>query len=109
LRERPSPAWLDRQRRARESRHLDILADRIGRGIPARRGRRPARNIARGDYDRLKAILDGVAKPGARRLADPAFPRHLEGRIGRVAAARPARGRRQRARYDAALALAGQG
>lgn len=61
-------------------------------------------NVAREDYDRLKAILHNAARHGPEsqnREGVEDFRAHLLGRIAWVAALHPARGARLRARFDA--------
>jgi hypothetical protein len=61
-------------------------------------------NVAREDYDRLKAILHNAARDGPEsqnREGVEDFRAHLLGRIAWVAALHPARGARLRARFDA--------
>jgi retron-type reverse transcriptase len=60
-------------------------------------------NIARPEFDRLKAILHRCAQPGDGRLADPIFRARLEGKVGWAEAVNPARGAKLRALLDAAL------
>jgi hypothetical protein len=61
-------------------------------------------NVAREDYDRLKAILHNAARDGPaahNRDGVEDFRAHLLGRIAWVAALHPERGARLRARFDA--------
>jgi hypothetical protein len=61
-------------------------------------------NVAREDYDRLKAILHNAAHHGPasqNREGVADFRAHLLGRIAWVAALHPDRGARLRARFDA--------
>jgi len=61
-------------------------------------------NVAREDYDRLKAILHNAARHGPEsqnRAGVPDFRAHLLGRIAWVASLNPERGARLRARFDA--------
>ena len=58
-------------------------------------------NVARADYDRLKATLHACAKPDDTRLADPAFRARLSGQIAWVEALNPAKGARLRDRFAA--------
>jgi hypothetical protein len=61
-------------------------------------------NVARDDYDRLKAILHNAARDGAasqNRDHVTDFRAHLLGRIAWVAHLNPARGAKLRARLDA--------
>jgi hypothetical protein len=61
-------------------------------------------NVARDEYDRLKAILHNAARDGAQsqnRDHHADFRAHLQGRIAWVAALNPARGAKLRARFDA--------
>jgi hypothetical protein len=54
-------------------------------------------NVARDDYDRLRAVLHDAARSGpaaANRAGHPDFHAHLLGRIAWVAATNPARGER---------------
>ena len=53
-------------------------------------------NIARPEYDRLKATLHHLANPADPRRADPAFLSSLHGRIGWVEQVNPHRGARLR-------------
>ncbi len=60
-------------------------------------------NIARGDYDELKAILHNAARDGAaaqNRSGVADFEAHLRGRIAWVSALHPARGEALRRRFD---------
>jgi hypothetical protein len=60
-------------------------------------------NIARDEYDRLKATLHNCVCQGPasqNRDARPEFRAHLEGRVGFVESVNPARGRRLRALFD---------
>jgi hypothetical protein len=60
-------------------------------------------NLARGEYDRLKAILHDAERNGpavANRAGHPAFRQHLQGRIAWLASLHPARGARLRERFD---------
>ncbi|MCA9558444.1 MAG: RNA-directed DNA polymerase, partial [Myxococcales bacterium] len=57
-------------------------------------------NVARADFDRLKAVLTNCARHGAasqNRDAHPAWQAHLEGRVAWVASVHPERGARLRA------------
>jgi hypothetical protein len=61
-------------------------------------------NVARHEYDRLKAVIHDAARNGpehANRDELPEFRAHLQGRIAWVAQLNPARGRRLQARFDA--------
>src|SRR3954447_16309585 len=62
-------------------------------------------NVAREEYDRLKAILHNAARDGdpqrQNREHHPDFRAHLEGRVAWVAALHPRRGARLRARLAA--------
>ncbi|WP_347312572.1 reverse transcriptase family protein [Defluviimonas sp. SAOS-178_SWC] len=58
-------------------------------------------NLARADYDRLKAVIHHLGRPGDPRRDDPAFLAHLSGRIGWVEQVNPARGLKLRAHFDA--------
>jgi hypothetical protein len=61
-------------------------------------------NVARHEYDRLKAVLHDAVRNGpvhANRSGVPDFRAHLQGRIAWVAQLHPARGRRLQARFDA--------
>ena len=61
-------------------------------------------NVARREYDRLRAVLHDAARRGpaaADREGHADFRAHLEGRISWVAAANPARGPKLRAALDA--------
>jgi hypothetical protein len=61
-------------------------------------------NVARHEYDRLKAVLHDAARNGpahANRGGVADFRAHLQGRIAWVAQLHPARGRRLQARFDA--------
>jgi RNA-directed DNA polymerase len=63
-----------------------------------------APNVARDEYDRLKAILHNSARDGPERQNrdhHSDFRAHLQGRIAWVAALNPARGAKLRARFDA--------
>jgi RNA-directed DNA polymerase len=57
-------------------------------------------NIARADYDRLKATIHRLGQPGDPRRNDPAFLARLSGRIGWVEQVNPTRGLKLRARLD---------
>lgn len=60
-------------------------------------------NVARGEYERLRATLHNAARTGAsaqNRSAHPHFKAHLLGRIAWVEALNPGRGRRLRADFD---------
>ncbi len=60
-------------------------------------------NVARVDYDRLKAILHNCRRNGLdaeNRDGHPDFRAHLEGRVGWVESLNPARGRKLRAMLD---------
>lgn len=59
-----------------------------------------APNVARAEYDRLKAVLHDAARHGpeaANRSGQPEFRAHVLGRIAWIAAVNPARGARLRA------------
>ncbi len=58
-------------------------------------------NVARPDYDRLKATLHHLARPGDPRRADPAFLARLSGRIAWVEQVNPHRGLKLRLAFDA--------
>jgi hypothetical protein len=61
-------------------------------------------NIARADYDRLKAILTNCVRLGPEsqnRAGHDAFGSHLDGRISFVEMVNPERGRRLRELFDA--------
>ncbi|HWH92358.1 MAG TPA: reverse transcriptase family protein [Baekduia sp.] len=61
-------------------------------------------NVARDEYDRLRAILHNAARHGPdsqNRAHVPDFRAHLLGRVAWVAALNPARGAKLRARFDA--------
>jgi hypothetical protein len=62
-------------------------------------------NVARDEYDRLKAILHNAARDDdperQNRDHHPDFRAHLLGRVAWVAALNPARGAKLRARFDA--------
>jgi len=61
-------------------------------------------NLARPDFDRLKAVLHDCVINGpaaANRLHHPGFREHLLGRISWVTALNPARGSRLRTAFDA--------
>jgi RNA-directed DNA polymerase len=61
-------------------------------------------NVARAEYDRLRAVLHDAARRGpvaADREGHADFRAHLEGRISWVTAANPARGPKLRAALDA--------
>ena len=61
-------------------------------------------NLARPEFDRLKAILHDCRVNGpdaANRRRHPAFRDHLLGRISWVTALNPGRGDRLRAGFDA--------
>jgi hypothetical protein len=61
-------------------------------------------NVARRDYDRLKAILHDAARNGpahANRGGEPEFRAQVQGHIAWVAQLHPERGRRLQARFDA--------
>ena len=61
-------------------------------------------NVARAEYDLLKAILHDAARYGpaaANRAGHPQFRAHLLGRIAWVEQLNPARGRRLRERFEA--------
>jgi RNA-directed DNA polymerase len=61
-------------------------------------------NVARDEYDRLKAILHNAARHGPdsqNRDHVPDFRAHLLGRIAWVASLHPSRGAKLRARFDA--------
>ncbi|MBL4810892.1 MAG: RNA-directed DNA polymerase [Rhodobacteraceae bacterium] len=60
-------------------------------------------NIARGQYDRLKAVVHACGKPDDSRLADPVFRGRLEGQIGWVASLNRARGAKLQALFNTAL------
>jgi hypothetical protein len=60
-------------------------------------------NLARDDYDRLKAILTNCVRQGPQaqnREAHPDFRAHLAGRVGWVASVNPARGAKLRQLLD---------
>ncbi len=60
-------------------------------------------NIARVDFDRLKATLHNCIRQGPQtqnRMAHPRFRAHLEGRIGWVESVNPLKGRRLRTIFD---------
>ena len=60
-------------------------------------------NLARLEYDRLKAILHNAARhgPAVENRADlPEFEAHLRGRIAWVSALNAARGEKLRRRFD---------
>jgi len=60
-------------------------------------------NIARGDFDRLKAILHNCVTrgpAGQNREGVPTFHAHLAGRIAHVESINPARGRKLRAVFE---------
>jgi hypothetical protein len=59
-------------------------------------------NLARPEYDRLKAILHDAERHGpeaANRAGHPAFREHLQGRIAWLESLHPARGARLRERF----------
>ena len=59
-------------------------------------------NVARPEYDRLKAILHNAARRGPareNRAAVPDFRAHLLGRIAWMESLNPARGRKLRAQF----------
>jgi RNA-directed DNA polymerase len=61
-------------------------------------------NVARVDFDRLKAILTNCVRQGPEsqnRDAHPSFRAHLEGRVGFVESINPVKGRRLRAILEA--------
>jgi len=61
-------------------------------------------NVARRDYDELRAILHNAARHGAvsqNRSGVADFSAHLRGRISWVASLNPARGEKLRRRFDA--------
>jgi hypothetical protein len=61
-------------------------------------------NLARDEYDRLKAILHDAERHGlaaANRAGHPAFTEHLRGRIAWLESLNPARGGRLRTRFEA--------
>lgn len=61
-------------------------------------------NVARADYDALKATLHNCARHGAasqNRNSHPAFREHLTGRVAWVASVNPSRGARLRALLNA--------
>ena len=61
-------------------------------------------NVARTEYDRLKAVLHDARRNGpaaANRAGHPEFRAHLLGRIAWVSSVSPRRGRRLRERFDA--------
>lgn len=60
-------------------------------------------NMARDQYDRLKAVVHTCGKPGDSRLADPVFRARLEGQIGWVTSLNRARGDKLQAMLDGAL------
>jgi RNA-directed DNA polymerase len=60
-------------------------------------------NLARPEYDRLKAILHDAQRNGpaaANRAGHPAFRAHLQGRIAWLESLHPDRGARMRERFD---------
>ena len=60
-------------------------------------------NVARAEYDELKAILHNAVREGAaaqNRAEAADFEAHLRGRISRVASLNPSRGDRLRRRFD---------
>jgi len=60
-------------------------------------------NVARADFDRLKAILTNCARlgpEGQNRTDHPSFKSHLEGRIGFFESINPLRGQRLRDIFD---------
>jgi RNA-directed DNA polymerase len=60
-------------------------------------------NVARGEYDRLAALLHNAARrgPAGENRADvPDFEAHLRGRIAWLSAINPARGDRLRRRFE---------
>jgi RNA-directed DNA polymerase len=60
-------------------------------------------NLARSEYDRLKAIVHDAVRHGpeaANRAGHPAFREHLGGRIAWLESLHPARGARLRARFE---------
>jgi hypothetical protein len=60
-------------------------------------------NVARPDYDRLRAILHDAARRGpaaANRAGVPDFRAHLLGRIAWVESLNPDRGAKLRRRFD---------
>jgi hypothetical protein len=60
-------------------------------------------NVARADFDRLKAILTNCVRFGAEgqnRDAHPHFRSHLEGRIAFIESINPARAKRLRNIFD---------
>jgi RNA-directed DNA polymerase len=60
-------------------------------------------NLARSEYDRLKAIVHDAVRNGpaaANRAGHPAFREHLGGRIAWLESLHPARGARLRARFE---------
>ena len=60
-------------------------------------------NVARGEYDRLKAILHNCAVrgPGAQNRAGvPDLRAHLRGRVAWVESVNPARGAKLRERFE---------
>lgn len=60
-------------------------------------------NIARADFDRLKAVLTNCIRLGPEsqnRESHPRFRLHLEGRVGFVESINPARGQHLRALFD---------
>lgn len=75
--------------------HLDpASADHAWRG---------RRNVSRGEYERLKAILHNAAHNGPaaeNRCGVPDFRAHLLGRIGRVQSVNGSRGAKLRERFD---------
>jgi hypothetical protein len=59
-------------------------------------------NVARGEYDTLKAILYNAARHGPEsqnRAATPDFAAYLRGRISWIESVNPTRGARLRERY----------
>ncbi len=60
-------------------------------------------NVARTDFDRLKATLNNCARLGPEsqnRTAHPRFRAHLDGRIGWAESVNPAKGQRLRAIFE---------
>lgn len=60
-------------------------------------------NVARAEYDRLRAILHNAARHGAEsenRAGIPQFEAHLRGRIAWISSLNPARGEKLRRRFD---------
>jgi RNA-directed DNA polymerase len=63
-------------------------------------------NVARREYDNLRALLFNAARLGPEsqnRAGHPHFRAHLEGRLSWVASLHPARGQRLRALFERIL------